>query len=106
MKLALGPLLYYWPRQQVFDFYDAIASAPVDIVYLGEGITPIVEAAPALRDQVGVSFAYKNDGQNPSASSKKSLTSSALAPSKNSGLAVTMPSTSLTASLRTLRVPL
>ena len=38
MKLALGPLLYYWPRQQVFDFYDAIASAPVDTVYLGETV--------------------------------------------------------------------
>ena len=38
MKLALGPLLYYWPRQQVFDFYDAIASSPVDIVYLGETV--------------------------------------------------------------------
>jgi collagenase-like PrtC family protease len=38
MKLALGPLLYYWPRQQVFDFYDAIAAAPVDIVYLGETV--------------------------------------------------------------------
>jgi collagenase-like PrtC family protease len=38
MKLALGPLLYYWPRQQVLDFYDAIASAPVDIVYLGETV--------------------------------------------------------------------
>lgn len=38
MKLALGPLLYYWPRQQVFDFYERIASAPVDIVYLGETV--------------------------------------------------------------------
>ena len=38
MKLALGPLLYYWPRQQVFDFYDQIAGAPVDIVYLGETV--------------------------------------------------------------------
>ena len=38
MKLALGPLLYYWPRQQVLDFYDEIASAPVDIVYLGETV--------------------------------------------------------------------
>lgn len=38
MKLALGPLLYYWPRQQVFDFYEAIAAAPVDIVYLGETV--------------------------------------------------------------------
>ncbi len=38
MKLALGPLLYYWPRQQVFDFYEAIASTAVDIVYLGETV--------------------------------------------------------------------
>jgi threonine synthase len=41
-----------------------------DIVYLGEGLTPIVEAAPALRAAVGLPFAYKNDGQNPSASFK------------------------------------
>jgi collagenase-like PrtC family protease len=38
MKIALGPLLYYWPRRQVFDFYEAIAAAPVDIVYLGETV--------------------------------------------------------------------
>jgi len=38
MKLALGPLLYYWPRQQVMDFYAGIAAAPVDIVYLGETV--------------------------------------------------------------------
>jgi collagenase-like PrtC family protease len=36
MKLALGPLLYYWPRATVLGFYEEIASAPVDCVYLGE----------------------------------------------------------------------
>ena len=36
MKLALGPLQYYWHRDTVFDFYQAIAETPVDIVYLGE----------------------------------------------------------------------
>lgn len=36
MKLALGPLLYAWPRRAVLDFYEAIAATPVDIVYLGE----------------------------------------------------------------------
>jgi Methyl-accepting chemotaxis protein len=56
----------------IFRFYELLAPLldEDDIVYLGEGITPIIEAAPALRDRVGVPFAYKNDGQNPSASFK------------------------------------
>ncbi len=36
MKLALGPVLYYWPRQTMDAFYAAIATAPIDTVYLGE----------------------------------------------------------------------
>jgi len=36
MKLSLGPLLYYWPRQQTLDFYAAAVHWPVDIIYLGE----------------------------------------------------------------------
>jgi collagenase-like PrtC family protease len=38
MKLALGPLLYYWPREATLSFYAAIADSPVDIVYLGETV--------------------------------------------------------------------
>jgi collagenase-like PrtC family protease len=38
MKIALGPLQYYWPRDTVFAFYDAMAATPVDIVYLGETV--------------------------------------------------------------------
>ncbi len=36
MKLSVGPLLYYWERSEVFEFYRALAPAPVDTVYLGE----------------------------------------------------------------------
>ncbi len=38
MKLALGPPLYYWPRERMLRFYAGIAGAPVDIVYLGETV--------------------------------------------------------------------
>lgn len=38
MKLSLGPLQYYWPRNTVFRFYEAIAATPVDIVCLGEAV--------------------------------------------------------------------
>jgi O2-independent ubiquinone biosynthesis protein UbiV len=38
MKLSLGPLQYYWPRQQTLDYYASVAAMPVDIVYLGETV--------------------------------------------------------------------
>jgi collagenase-like PrtC family protease len=38
MKIALGPLLYYWPRETTLDFYRAMADTPVDLVYLGETV--------------------------------------------------------------------
>jgi len=38
IKLSLGAPQYYWPRQTYFDFYQAVAESPVDIVYLGETV--------------------------------------------------------------------
>ncbi|CAK0753542.1 Ubiquinone biosynthesis protein UbiV [Gammaproteobacteria bacterium] len=38
MKLSLGPVLYYWPRDTLLDFYDKVSGWPVDIVYLGETV--------------------------------------------------------------------
>ena len=38
MKIALGPPLYYWSREAIFSFYDAMAATPLDIVYLGETV--------------------------------------------------------------------
>lgn len=56
----------------IFRFYELIA--PVleeqDILYLGEGNTPIVNAPAPLSALVGRAFAFKNEGQNPSASFK------------------------------------
>ncbi len=38
LKIALGPLLYYWPRDTVMSFYEEVANGPADIVYLGETV--------------------------------------------------------------------
>ncbi len=38
LKLALGPILTYWPRATVFEFYQMVAEGPADIVYLGETV--------------------------------------------------------------------
>ncbi len=56
----------------VFLFHELIAPViPLEnILYLGEGHTPIVEANQNLKNRIGVPFAFKNEGQNPSASFK------------------------------------
>lgn len=38
MKLSLGPLQYFWPRERVLAFYRQAAGWPVDILYLGETV--------------------------------------------------------------------
>ncbi|MBK1649772.1 ubiquinone anaerobic biosynthesis protein UbiV [Rhabdochromatium marinum] len=37
-RLSLGPISYYWPKDQVDAFYQQVEHLPVDIVYLGETI--------------------------------------------------------------------
>ena len=38
MRLAIGPVLYFWDRERLLDFYRELAEAPADIVYLGETV--------------------------------------------------------------------
>lgn len=38
MKLALGPIQYYWPRESVVRFYEDMADTALDIVYVGETV--------------------------------------------------------------------
>jgi collagenase-like PrtC family protease len=38
MRLTLGPLQYFWPRQRVLAFYREAADWPLDVVYLGETV--------------------------------------------------------------------
>ncbi len=56
----------------IFRFYELMAPVLAEdaIVYLGEGNTPITRSSTALERLVGQPMAFKNDGQNPSASFK------------------------------------
>ncbi|KPU82717.1 protease [Psychromonas sp. PRT-SC03] len=38
MKLSLGPVLYYWPKQTINDFYEQALKSRADIIYLGETV--------------------------------------------------------------------
>jgi collagenase-like PrtC family protease len=37
-RLAIGPILYYWPADQLRAFYEMVADSPAEIVYLGETV--------------------------------------------------------------------
>lgn len=38
MKLSLGPLQYFWPRERTLAFYREALQWPLDVVYLGETV--------------------------------------------------------------------
>ncbi len=38
MKFSLGPVQYFWPKDQMLQFYREVADSDFDIVYLGETV--------------------------------------------------------------------
>lgn len=65
-------MLNHPPLKGIFRFYEFIFPIiPLeDIIYLGEGDTPIVRSNPELSALIGMEFYVKNDGLNPSVSFK------------------------------------
>ncbi|WP_303907871.1 U32 family peptidase [Thiohalomonas denitrificans] len=53
MKLSLGPLLYFWPLEDVRAFYREAAGWPVDTVYLGEVVCS-KRRPPKLEDWLAI----------------------------------------------------
>lgn len=62
MKLSLGPIQTYWPRDQVLAFYQAVAESPVDIVYLGEVVCSRRHEM-RLKDWLDVAGALRDAGK-------------------------------------------
>lgn len=38
MQLSLGPILYFWERETIEQFYTQMIDSPVDVIYLGETV--------------------------------------------------------------------
>lgn len=53
MKLSLGPVLFYWSRNKLLDFYAEMANQPLDIIYLGETVCS-KRRALSLDDWIGL----------------------------------------------------
>ncbi|MVW75010.1 U32 family peptidase [Pseudomonas xionganensis] len=53
MQLSLGPVLFYWSRAKLLDFYAEMAAQPLDILYLGETVCS-KRRAMSLDDWLGL----------------------------------------------------
>ncbi len=64
----------------IFRFHEFIGpTIPMEaIIYLGEGNTPMIKANARMQEITGLTFFFKNDGQNPSGSFKDRGMASAL----------------------------
>jgi len=62
MKISLGPLLYFWERNTIYDFYEQIARTPVDIVYLGETVCA-KRRQLSLHDWLDLAYTLKAGGK-------------------------------------------
>ncbi|MEW8340190.1 MAG: U32 family peptidase [Candidatus Thiodiazotropha taylori] len=60
-KLSLGPILFYWPKEEIYQFYEQAAKMPVDIIYLGE---TVCSKRRSLKTQDWIDIAVKLSEQS------------------------------------------
>ncbi|MBW9262262.1 MAG: U32 family peptidase [Candidatus Thiodiazotropha sp. (ex. Lucinisca nassula)] len=60
-KLSLGPILFYWPKEEIYQFYEQAAEMPVDIIYLGE---TVCSKRRSLKPQDWIDIAVKLSEQS------------------------------------------
>lgn len=63
MKLSLGPLQYFWPRERVLAFYRDACGWPVDVVYLGETVCS-KRRELRTRDWIALAHALREAGKD------------------------------------------
>lgn len=63
MKISLGPILYYWPKEKVEAFYRDVAdSSDIDVVYLGETVCP-KRSELFLKDYLDIAHQLREAGK-------------------------------------------
>ena len=62
MRLTLGPLQYFWPRDRVLEFYRVAATWPVDVIYLGETVCS-KRRELATRDWIALAHEIADSGR-------------------------------------------
>ena len=62
MRLTLGPLQYFWPRDRVLAFYREAAGWPLDVIYLGENVCS-KRRELATRDWVALAHEIADGGR-------------------------------------------
>lgn len=63
MQTTLGPLLYFWPKQDVLDFYQRVADSSFDRVCLGE-VTCSKRREIKLQDWLEIAEHLQSRGKN------------------------------------------
>ncbi len=62
MKISLGPIQYYWPKDKVLHFYQLAADSNVDAVYLGETVCAKRQEL-RLKDYVHIAHQLRESGK-------------------------------------------